>query len=572
MSLRTTVNHLDVDDEGLAALLEPRDDLLLERVAPADPDERNGTAGPGDVGQPGGLASHRFACEEGPFERYERTIEIEPLDASPHGTRPADPLPTGPSGAADATDDGTSPPPLGRHRVTETIRWELAIPLWGALFRPLIASQLRRHEAPPRRDPDAPEVDPPWWSPPARLTARSAAVLSRLCGLSMLAGYLGTTITQTLTYAAEEFGASNQAQTDTLAAVRAGVLLSLVLMAAADRRGRKRLLTVCAVGGAVCSALGALAPSLWVLGGTQTFARAFSTALALVITVVAAEEMPAGGRAYAASVLAMTAALGAGLAVALLPLADLGPSAWRIIYVVPILGIWWFVRVADFIPESRRFVRPHGKAHWGGHRARLALLAASGFFGLLFLAPVTQLQNEFLRDEHGFAGWQLTVFTFATSTPAGIGIIVGGRLADLRGRRMIGAIGTVGGALLLALAYQLSGPGLWVSWLVGSILAAMTVPALGVYGPELFPTALRGKANGWISAASVAGSAVGLRIAGALSDRWGELGPAIARLAIGPLIVAALVLAFYPETAHRELEEMNPEDALDPTAIAPPMG
>jgi hypothetical protein len=35
----------------------------------------------------------------------------------------------------------------------------------------------------------------------------------------------------------------------------------------------------------------------------------------------------------------------------------------------------------------------------------------------------------------------------------------------------------------------------------------------------------------------------------------------MALLAIGPLIVAALVLTLYPETAHRELEELNPEDA-----------
>jgi hypothetical protein len=32
-------------------------------------------------------------------------------------------------------------------------------------------------------------------------------------------------------------------------------------------------------------------------------------------------------------------------------------------------------------------------------------------------------------------------------------------------------------------------------------------------------------------------------------------------LALGPLLVAALVLIAYPETARRELEELNPEDA-----------
>jgi hypothetical protein len=31
--------------------------------------------------------------------------------------------------------------------------------------------------------------------------------------------------------------------------------------------------------------------------------------------------------------------------------------------------------------------------------------------------------------------------------------------------------------------------------------------------------------------------------------------------ALGPVIVAALVAVKYPETAHRELEDINPEDA-----------
>ena len=525
MKVTTTHNRFEADPAELEAVLSPRDDLLAEaRVEPGeDP------------------AVHRFTCEAGPFDSYERTVTIGAVSGD------------GAEGASVVVD--------------EEIRWALAIPLWGGLFRPVVARQLRRDRAP---DPEAEPGPAPWWSPPDRLDRRAASVLSRLCGLSMLTGYLGTTITQTMSFAGDEFGASTGAQGATLSAVRVGILLSLALMAAADRRGRKRLLTISAAGGALASAAGALSPHLWVLGGTQTVARAFSTALALLIAVVAAEEMPAGGRAYAASVISMTAALGAGLAVALLPAADLAPWAWRTIYVVPVLGLGFFLRVADRLPESRRFLRPHGRVRMKGHRGRLALLASAGFFGLLFLAPVAQLQNEFLRDEHGFEAWKLAVFTFATSTPAGVGIVLGGKLADVHGRRIVGAVGTIGGALALTIGYQSSGAGLWVAWLVGTVLAAMTVPALGVYGPELFPTALRGRANGLITLAGVLGSSTGLIIAGRLADRWDSIGPAIARLSIGPVIVAVLVLALYPETAHLELEELNPEDAPGALGISPP--
>jgi MFS family permease len=108
----------------------------------------------------------------------------------------------------------------------------------------------------------------------------------------------------------------------------------------------------------------------------------------------------------------------------------------------------------------------------------------------------------------------------------------------------------------------LGGWPMWVLSVAGAICGAMVVPALGVYGPELFPTSLRGRANGAISILGVTGSVIGLAVAGVLSDRWNGLGPALAVLAIGPLLMAALVLTRYPETVHLELEELNPEDRL----------
>jgi MFS family permease len=135
----------------------------------------------------------------------------------------------------------------------------------------------------------------------------------------------------------------------------------------------------------------------------------------------------------------------------------------------------------------------------------------------------------------------------------------------------------VAGGVGLTVAMVLSGG--WPMWVLsvgGAVIGAATVPALGVYGPELFPTALRGRANGIIAILGVAGSVIGLLVAGVLSDRWNGLGPALAVLSIGPALMALLVLTAYPETAHRELEELNPEDltaasqAPDPEP-APPL-
>jgi len=46
-----------------------------------------------------------------------------------------------------------------------------------------------------------------------------------------------------------------------------------------------------------------------------------------------------------------------------------------------------------------------------------------------------------------------------------------------------------------------------------------------------------------------------------MADHFGRLGPGLAILFLGPLLVAVLVLVAYPETAMLELEELNPEDA-----------
>ena len=120
----------------------------------------------------------------------------------------------------------------------------------------------------------------------------------------------------------------------------------------------------------------------------------------------------------------------------------------------------------------------------------------------------------------------------------------------LRPRLVAGAIGNV-------LVFTLAGSGMWLSKLfLVSILGSMTVPALGVYGSELFPTGGRGRANGWLSAIAIVGSTISLGIAGTLLDRGTSYGTVMALLAVGPLINAVLLLAAYPETAHVELETL----------------
>lgn len=499
---RTATTDAVLDDRGLDAALEPRCGLVLERPA-------------GD-----GV----FAAAGGPLEGYRRVVRSEALGD-------------------------------GRHRVHQTVEYRLDVPFFGALFRWPLRRELARL---------APRRGVPWWAPPDRLDPRAAQTLAALCALSVVVGYLGTVLTQTITFAAEEFGAGKGAQGVALAAVRADVFVALVLVAMADRRGRRRVLLMSSTAGCVLTATAALAPSLAFLAASQVVTRGFVTAAAIVLTVAAAEEMPKGSRAYAVSLLAMTAALGAGLCVFLLRLADLA-GGWRLLFAFGLLGLPAVRAVGTRLSESRRFQAPHQTAGLAGHGRRFWLLAASAFLINLFLAPASQFNNEYLRTERDFSAARISLFTILTATPGGIGVVVGGRLAE-RGRRVVGAVALVGGVGATVVVYTTSGWGMWAWSTVGSIIGSATIPALGVYGPELFPTSLRGRANGTIAVLGRAGSVVGLVAAGLLADSFDRLGPALALLAIGPAVLAVLVLAAYPETAQTELEELNPEDAGPPGA------
>lgn len=503
-----------VDPATATSMLTARTSPVVERPSPE----------PAAIG-PDGSRRAAFDLARGPMVAYRREV------------------------AAVALDDG-------RVEVTEETRYRLALGIWSPAVVLPTNHGLRRLA-------DRQSTKTAIWAPPDNLDARAGRVLGLLLTLSLLAGFMGTVLTQTITYAADEFGRGATAQGTVLAGVRVGVLGALAIVALADRRGRRTLLLLSVTLGCITTASGALAPSIEVLGLTQTGARAFQAATTLLLTVVAAEEMPKGARAYGISVMTMTGALGAGIAVWALPLADVGVRGWRIVYLLALLGLPVVRGVRRHLPESKRFVRPHREARvLRGHGRRLSAIGAALFCASAFGAPSAQLLNDFLKDERGFSASRIALFTVLTSTPAGLALVAGGRLADTRGRRHIAAIGVAGGAVVAVWGFTQSGWTMWVANLVATMLGALSVPAMGAYGPELFPTAARAKANGVLLVFSVSGSAVGLVVAGIAIDRTGHLSTGMFLLLPLALLVAVLALTVFPETARRELEDINPEDDM----------
>ena len=80
-------------------------------------------------------------------------------------------------------------------------------------------------------------------------------------------------------------------------------------------------------------------------------------------------------------------------------------------------------------------------------------------------------------------------------------------------------------------------------------------------GPSCSRPATAGCAAGLLTTSALLGGIVGLLLVGHLLDRDWSYGSVIGLVALGQVVVVSVVLTRFPETAHRELEDLNPEDA-----------
>jgi MFS family permease len=388
-----------------------------------------------------------------------------------------------------------------------------------------------------------------------------------LVGLaSMSAAFTNTLFTQTVAFAADEFNISQSGQGIGAAIVRFGIIICLPLVAIADRHGRRPMMIALAWAAPIISAFGAIAPSYSFLVATQAIGRPLGLTLDILIAVVAIEEMPRNGRAYATGVLALLSGVGGGVAVASLPLADLGITAWRLVYLVGLVWIIVAIALMRWLPESQRFEKhvsiplEQRMKSLAVMRKNLGRICSVVFLTNLYIATASIFQNRYLKDDRGYSAALVAIFTVVTSSPASLGLILGGRIADERGRRILGTLLVPIGAFLLALSFSVSGPLMWIVAILGGFAFGLSYPALAVYRGELFPTGVRGLAGGIIMTSALVGGSFGLIGAGRVLDTGVSYGTVMMTLVLGPLIASIVVWFRYPETAHLELEDITTEN------------
>ena len=405
--------------------------------------------------------------------------------------------------------------------------------------------------------------------PPVAFTNEQASRLAAVALVALVANFCGTLLTQNNDAVADTFAKTDSDLGFALAIARIGVLVSLVVVALADRLGRRRLILLALAGACIANVVAALAPTFEVFTGAQLFTRAFVNACLVVAGIAAVEEAPEGARAFAAAMFALALGAGVALSVIFLPFADLGDYGWRISFLASACALFFLPAMARHLHETRRYSALEQQRVERGrlrevvtrtYRGRFILLGLVAFVTNIFIAPSSQLTNRYLTRAHDFSNADVAVFrTVTAGLPGLVGILLAGRLAESRGRRPVAVVG-----LLLATGFQMAfflaadDVVLWVAPTIAIVAAASAGLAVGTLDAELFPTEVRGTSNGFLLVAGVTGAAFGLVLATQLRDAMGGLGPAIAVCGIPTLLAALLLVPRLPETAARNLDDVSP--------------
>lgn len=366
-----------------------------------------------------------------------------------------------------------------------------------------------------------------------------------------------------------EFVLSNAQATTMLAVIFFGAIPALFLSRRADVVGRRKILFLSIVGYTIFTGATALSPNVWVFATFQIIARFFILVEAAVAHVMVAEELPARSRGFGFGFLAMLVGLGTGTAAGMNILFDAFSLDWRWLYVVglPLLVVVTILRRA--LPESKRFesAKSDGRlAKWSlilrpPHRHWLILVAAVAFSAALIQQPV-EFAVTFLEEDRGLGTSLTSLLLLVAGLPTLILMPIGGALSDRIGRRAVGAT-TAGLAVVCgALFYTVDAGVAVLTITLGFTIAGFAVaqPTISAYNAELFPTSLRSQAGAWTTMARSVGQVASFVLAIPLLALTDSLSTTTLVLLIGPVVMIVLIVAFFPDTHGRELEDTSGED------------
>lgn len=397
---------------------------------------------------------------------------------------------------------------------------------------------------------------PPSLRPTVALEVRDRRILFLMGVVGFVAGYGGAQMAHTLPFARVSLGLTEGEMSLVFALVRAASLLGVVFAMRADRSGRRRPLLVAFLLLVTGSLVTAFFPTTALYAVSQAAVRIAVVAVASLGLVVLAEELTPGARAYGIGIYGLAGSLGVGTGLVLLPIAEQSPDAWRILFGLTATGLLAFPMLSRYLPESRAFRPgipvPFHQALSMGLGRFFWPLAGIAFLVAAFSAPAFDFVLERLVADLGWDTGAARFLLIVFSGLGTLGLLVGGRMADLRGRRVTTVTALVLGAAG-GVAFYVFDSG-WIlapAIFLASFGATMFTPSFGAQRTELFPTRVRATAGAWIANATILGSIVGFLAGGLAIDRFG-LPATVAGLGVGVLGAVGLTLRL-PETRGRDL-------------------
>ena len=386
--------------------------------------------------------------------------------------------------------------------------------------------------------------------PPVRSDVR---VVSLTAVMAYVQGYAFAQAANNVPFIRRSLGETAAQMSLLLAITRMGAVAAVVLSLVGDRGGRRRILLFSYGVMALASAATATANTAVWFTVWQSVTRMTGSAVSVLALVMLAETLQPGLRAYGIAVFGAAASFGAGSALVVVPINDLGSNMWRMLFAATILGLLALPSLAKRVGESPLFESGGVRSPvlWaplrGNAAGRFWPIAAISFLAAAFAATASSFAVERLVEGLGLSTTVAVLILAIGGTVGGIGFFAGGRLADTWGRRPTTAMALLSAGIGGIGMYHLGSPGLLILAAALSGFGAFAiVPSLGALRNEVFPTGIRATASTWLNSAGVIGAVSGLAVGKYLIGNFG-LPTTVTLLSVG-MAIATLLVMLVPET------------------------
>ncbi len=412
-------------------------------------------------------------------------------------------------------------------------------------------------------------------------------LLLLLLAATFFEGYDGSILALVLPAIRDSFNVTESQLGISRAIIELGLGGAFFLARAGDRWGRRRLLLWSVLGYTLMTALTAASRDLWTFTAFQSLSRVFLGAEYAVAVTMIVEEFPKDRRARTLGIFLMCSAIGA-IAVVLLSLGGVDETAlgWRGLYLVGVVPLLFLAFFRRRLKETRRFeqhadsvLKSGGSLHvsfwepWRPHNRRtLVFVGLVHLFRSLPLFGATAWYFYYAQGEGGLSETTSELIFLAAYGCGTAGYWACGRLMDGFGRRPTAIVyGALAGASSFAL-FQVHGIAIAGLLVVAVFFGLGMAPVTGAISTELFPTYIRNQSAAWArNVFEIAGFILGPLLVGVLGDHYtgalGSVGDTVSVLVLLFLPVTWLIWRHLPETKGRELEDIERELGVDPTAL-----